>query len=322
MSVAPAFWQHRGPLARVLAPLGLVTRVLTARRVARPGWAAPVPVICCGNAGVGGAGKTPLALDICARLQLRGLAVHVLTRGFGGAASGVIRVDASVHTAAQVGDEPLLLAARAPTWVGADRAAAARRAVAAGAEILVMDDGLQNPGLRKDFAVLVIDGGAGFGNGFLLPAGPLRERVVDAAARCQAAVLIGADLTGAADSLPARLPVIRAHLVPGAGIEHAAGQRVIAFAGIGRPEKFFAMLRDQGAILVAARGFADHHRYDARELAALRAAAARETAVLVTTEKDFVRLDAAQREGIQPIGVTLAWDDPAQIETLLDGVAR
>src|SRR5271165_2755107 len=167
----PNFWQTGGLLSDSLAPFGAITAALTARRVARPGWHAPVPVICVGNAVVGGAGKTPVVLDLAARLSARGVAVHCLTRGYGGAARGAARVDSARHTAADVGDEALLLAARAPTWAGADRAATARAAVAEGAQALLMDDGLQNPSLEKTASLLVIDGGAGFGNGRLLPAG-------------------------------------------------------------------------------------------------------------------------------------------------------
>ncbi len=164
-------------MPRLLAPFSALTAGITARRVARPGWRAPVPVICCGNATVGGAGKTTLALDLARRLAARGVAVHCLTRGYGGRVGTVLRVASGVHPASLVGDEPLLLAAVAPTWVGRDRAASARAAAAADAAALVMDDGLQNPGLAKDLAFLVVDGAAGFGNGRLLPAGPLREPV-------------------------------------------------------------------------------------------------------------------------------------------------
>ncbi len=172
---APAFWQSDGVLPRLLSPLAALVAGATARRVAQPGWRAPVPVVCCGNAGVGGAGKTTLALDLGARLQRRGAAVAFLTRGYGGRVRGTARVGDG-DDAAEMGDEALLLAAVAPTFVGPDRAAGARAAVADGATVLVMDDGLQNPGLVKDLAFLVIDGAAGFGNGRVLPAGRCGSR--------------------------------------------------------------------------------------------------------------------------------------------------
>jgi tetraacyldisaccharide 4'-kinase len=315
----PEFWQAGGGrlVPALLSPAAWVVARATARRVARPGWRAPVPVICCGNAGVGGAGKTILALDLGARLLAGGVRPHFLTRGHGGRARGPLRVDTALHTAAEVGDEALLLAACAPAWVGADRAATARLAVAAGATHLIMDDGLQNPTLIQDCGLLVIDGAAGFGNGLVLPAGPLREPVEAAAARCRAGVLIGVDGAGALGQLPAGLPVLCARLVPGPEISAFRGRAVVALAGIGRPEKFFGMLAAAGVLVAARIGFADHHVFRARDLALIRAEAARLGAAIVTTPKDFVRLGVAARVGVAAIGVALAWDAPALVDALL-----
>ena len=313
---APGFWERDGLAARALAPLGGITARLTARRVARPGWRAPVPVFCCGNASVGGTGKTTLVLDLLHRLDRLGAQPHALLRGYGGRAPGPLAVDPARHGAALVGDEALLLAEAAPCWVARDRAAGARGAIAAGAGAIVMDDGLQNPSLIKDCSLLVIDGGVGFGNGRLLPAGPLRERVADAAARCRAAVLIGADRRGAASHLPPALPVLRADLVQDvSGL--TPGQPYFAFAGIGRPEKFFEGLRHAGITLAGRRAFADHHPYRAAELAALAEAARAADARLLTTPKDFARLPEDARAGIAVAGVRLAWADAAEIETIL-----
>jgi tetraacyldisaccharide 4'-kinase len=313
----PGFWQSGGLLSDALAPFGFITAALTARRVARHGWRAPVPVICVGNAVVGGAGKTPVVLDLAARLTARGVAVHCLTRGYGGAARGATRVDPARHTATEVGDEALLLAAVAPTWVGANRAATARAAVDAGARALLMDDGLQNPSLEKTASLLVIDGGAGFGNGRLLPAGPLREKVSAAAARCRAAIMIGADRLAAAAALPPNVAVMQASLAPGPDMLALAGRSVVAFAGIARPRKFFSTLEEAGMLLAESRAFADHHRYTARELADLRLAASTLGAVLVTTWKDFVRIPPGGRAAIVPLSARLAWAHEAAIEALL-----
>lgn len=313
----PAFWQHDTWLAHLLAPAARVGAALTARRVARPGWRAPVPVLCCGNAGVGGAGKTTVALDLAQRLQARGVAVHCLTRGYGGRVRGVLRVDPAQHDASLVGDEPLLLAAVVPTWVAADRAAGARAAVAAGAQALLMDDGLQNPSLIQDAALLVVDGAVGFGNGRVMPAGPLREPVYAAAARCRAAVLIGADAAGARGALPAGLPVLTATLVPDSALP---GTRVLAFAGIARPSKFHATLRQAGATVVECIDFPDHHRFTASELDRVMARAEALEARPVTTPKDAVRLPAAVRAQVLVAGVALRWDDPAALERLLAAV--
>lgn len=312
MIAAPRFWSHDGWPARLLSPLSPLGAVLTARRVAKPGWKAHVPVLCCGNATVGGAGKTTLTLDLAQRLIARDVAVHILLRGHGGQARAAHRVTPS-DTAGTVGDEALLLAAIAPTWIGADRAASARAAIAAGAQALLMDDGLQNPTLKKTASLLVVDGASGFGNGRVLPAGPLREPVARAAARCRAAVIIGPDTRNAAAHLPRTLKILRAHL---AQTEDLTGQRVFAFAGIAIPEKFFATLRQAGAILAGQASFPDHHVFTPSERAALRAQAAGLGAPLITTPKDIVRLppDFPARA----IGVRLLWDDPSQIDAMLD----
>jgi tetraacyldisaccharide 4'-kinase len=316
----PAFWRHgvRSPWPTLLAPLGAVVATVTARRIARPGWRAPVPVICCGNVTVGGAGKTTLALDLAGRLRARGVAVHVLLRGYGGSMRRMHRV-ASDDPASLVGDEARLLAEVAPAWIGADRAASARAAVAAGAQALLLDDGLQNPTLVKDLSLLVVDGGGGFGNGRVLPAGPLREPIAAGSARCQAAVLIGADETGAIAQLPSGLTLLRARLEQGPEIARFVGQPVLAFAGIARPEKFFDGLGQAGVTVRERRSFPDHHPYTAREIADVVQAAQRLGAIAVTTPKDAVRLPPALRGQVQVIGVRLVWDDEAAIERLLDG---
>jgi tetraacyldisaccharide 4'-kinase len=315
----PGFWRYgtRSPLPALLSPLSMLAARITQARVSRPGWAAAVPVLCCGNATVGGAGKTTLALDLGARLIARGLTMHFLTRGHGGAARGCLRVDPEVHDAAMVGDEALLLAAIAPCWVGADRAVSARAALADGAHILVMDDGLQNPSLVQTCPILVIDGASGFGNGRVLPAGPLREPVAAAAARASAAVLIGPDATGALALLPPSLPVLRAWLVPGA-IAGLPSRRVLAFAGIARPEKFFASVGQAGLELAGKQEFADHHAYSAREMRTLGARAAGLGAILLTTPKDHVRIAAEHRGTVHVLGVSLGWEDEAALDRMLD----
>ncbi len=309
----PAFWLRDGLLPRLLQPAASVVARFTARRVARPGWAAPVPVLCIGNAGVGGAGKTTVVLDVVARLQARGRRVHCLTRGYGGRAPAgtVLRVEPDAR-ADWVGDEALLLAAVAPTWRCGDRALAARAAIAAGADVLVMDDGLQNPTLRHSAAWLVVDAAVGFGNGRVMPAGPLREPAAVAAARCQAAVLIGDGPVPALD-----LPVLRARL---ASDTLLPAVRVFAFAGIARPSKFHATLRDSGAVLVGHADFPDHHAFLASELQDVFDRAATLFATPVTTPKDAARLAPVERAQVQIVGVRLMWEDPAAVEAILDSL--
>lgn len=313
---SPDFWQRDGVLPLLLSPLSSLAAATTRRRLRQPAFTASVPVLCCGNASVGGAGKTIVVLDLVRRLNRRGIAVHCLTRGYGGRVRGVVRVDPAHHSAATVGDEPLLLAAAAPTWVGADRAASARAAVAAGAELLLMDDGLQNPGLAKTASLLVVDGTVGFGNGRVMPAGPLREPAGEAASRCRAGVLIGADQARARAAMGG-LPVMEAWLVPDRALD---GERVFAFCGIGRPGKFFETVAAAGAVLAGSMQFADHHPYAMRELESVFAAAARLRAQPLTTAKDAVRLPASLRPQVDVLGVRLSWRDETAVEQILDEV--
>lgn len=319
---APGFWSGGGGLMPLLlSPISAIYAGVTARRMARPGWQAPVPVICCGNATAGGAGKTTVALDLGRRLADRGVAAHFLLRGYGGTLRGPVRVDPAKHDSTAVGDEALLLAELRPTWVSADRRAGAQAAVAAGAQTIVMDDGLQNPGLEKDLSLLVVDGGYGFGNGRIIPAGPLREPVAAAAARCRAAVLIGEDEAGVLAQLPPGLPVLRAKLVAGPEAAMLAGQPIFAFCGIASPRKFFATLQEAGAILAGRESFADHYPFDEGDMQALLAQADTLRALPVTTKKDFVRIPPAFRSRVTVVTVKLAWEEPAAIESLLDPLA-
>jgi tetraacyldisaccharide 4'-kinase len=315
---APEFWQHDGLAARLLEPAGwalagvgrLRERFVTPARV-------PVPVICVGNLVAGGAGKTPVALALATRLSARGRRVCCLTRGYGGALAGPVMVDRDRHDAQQVGDEALLLAAAAPTIVARDRAAGAGLALAQAAELIVMDDGFQNPGLAKDFSLLVIDGAVGFGNGRLLPAGPLREPIDAGIARAHAAVVLGADRSGIAARLGGALPVLGARLAPTREWDALRGRRVVAFAGIGRPAKFFDALDAHGITVVDRAGFADHHFYTRDQLARLDTAARAADAILVTTAKDAVRLPPELMGRITVLEVAVAWDDEPALERLL-----
>ncbi|EWY40356.1 tetraacyldisaccharide 4'-kinase [Skermanella stibiiresistens SB22] len=314
----PAYWYAPpGLAARLLRPAGGLFAAIGKVRQAsitpeHPG----VPVICVGNLVAGGAGKTPVALAIASALTDR--SVHFLTRGYGGRETGPILVEGDRHDAAAVGDEALLLARARPTWVARDRVAGAKAAAAAGAEVIVMDDGFQNPRLAKDLSILVVDGGAGFGNGHVIPAGPLREPVADGLARADAVVVLGRDVSGVAEAVGAKVPVLHARLVPDPAVAGTLrGRRVVAFAGIGRPAKFFATVEEIGAQLVGRIAFADHHPYAPDEVMRLVEHAASLDAALVTTAKDAVRLPRDAREMVQTIPVTVAWDDPKALDRLL-----
>jgi tetraacyldisaccharide 4'-kinase len=324
MRTPPAFWRHRagGLPSLLLSPVASVVSAVGAHRTERAGVRVPVPVFCCGNATVGGAGKTTLALDLAGRLAARGLRPHFLTRGHGGRTGRrVLRVDLALHDASLCGDEALLLARVAPCWVSADRAASARQAVADGAGALVMDDGLQNPGLHKDGSFLVVDGATGFGNGCVLPAGPLREPPLRALQRCRAVVLIGEDRTRIVPLLRGWRPILHASLVQGPGLEALLGRKIVAFSGIGRPDKFFDGLAAAGVALARRLAFPDHHVFTGRDLAGLRAARddAGEGTVLATTPKDAARLPAGFLQGVVIVGVSLAWQDQ-RLDSIIDAI--
>jgi tetraacyldisaccharide 4'-kinase len=264
---------------------------------------------------LGGAGKTPLALALAEILARR--RPHFLSRGYGGREAGPLKVDPSRHGAADVGDEPLLLAAAAPAWIARDRVAGAKAAVEAGAGVVILDDGFQNPFLAKDLAFLAVDGESGLGNGRVFPAGPLREPIAAALARAQAVVVIGEDRAGVARLVAGRCPVLGARLIPAPDAGRFAGARVYAFAGIGRPEKFFASLEAAGAEIAGRQSFPDHHPFSAAEIAELLAAAESAKAIPVTTAKDALRLPAAARDKVGVFAVRLAFDEPARIEAML-----
>ena len=318
MLSAPAFWHQRPGLAAALLTPGAMAWDLAGRlrRTTTRPYHAAVPVICVGNIVAGGAGKTPVVLSLAELLAGGSAGVHILARGYGGRLKGPVRVDPRRHDARAVGDEALLLAAAAPCWVGRDRAAAARAAIAGGAELLLLDDGLQNPGLDKTLTFLVIDAAYGFGNGRVIPAGPLREKVGSALSRSDAIVLIG---EGSA-AIDTSLPVLRAGLEPVAG-GRLAGRRLFAFAGIARPERFYTMLRRIGVELAGTRAYADHHSFRAGEIERLRREAERTDAELVTTAKDLVRLPAELCRGIEVLEVAIRWQDPAAVAALLAPLA-
>ena len=321
---APDFWGSKaGPggrlMASALSPLsGVFSLAGCARQCLTRPWRAAVPVICIGNLTAGGAGKTPCVVSIIERLTARSIKAHVLIRGYGGDATGPLNVDPARHDARAVGDEALVLSAAAPTWVGSDRRATARAAIGAGAQVLVMDDGFQNPSLVKDLSLVVVDGGFGFGNGRVIPAGPLREPVARGLARAHAAVLVGDDRTNVAARLGEGVALLRARLAPAPGGPELKGQAVVAFAGIGRPDKFFETLDDGGARVVARHAFADHHPYKKYELTRMVAQADAAGARAVTTEKDAVRLSGAERERIDVLRVRLEWADIGALDALLD----
>lgn len=297
---APEFWwrRKRSLTAWLLAPFGALLGAATLARMKREGASVGVPVICVGNPTVGGAGKTPAVIQITRRLTDAGMRPAILSRGYGGRLTGPVRVDPLLHGADEIGDEPLLLARAAPTFVARDRLAGARMAVEAGANILVMDDGFQNPSLTKSLSILVVDAGVGIGNGLCFPAGPLRAPLAPQLARAQALLVVGEGAAGervAREGYAAGISVLRGRLAPEAQVvARLFGKRVLAYAGIGRPAKFFETLRTLGVMIAATRAFPDHHPYTHAEIGELLAQAQAQDLLLVTTEKDVVRLSGSE----------------------------
>lgn len=322
---APGFWQAGAtsrwvPLLRPLSALygagnRLHQRIAGAQEIGRP-------VISIGNLVAGGAGKTPTTIALAARLRLLGQQPHIISRGYGGRLGGPVRVDPDRHTAQDVGDEAMLLAAMAPTWVGRDRPAAARAAVAAGASCILADDAHQTYALARRLNLLVVDGGYGFGNGQLLPAGPLREPAEAGLARSDAIVLIGKATVPLPDF--GRRPVFAATLEPNpADAVRLRDRRVLAFAGIGRPEKFFDSLQQVGATIVKTETFPDHAPYSEDTVMRLVETAHRLNAIPVTTAKDLVRLPVSGRAMVDVLRISLAFGAPDRVDAfIMDRISR
>jgi tetraacyldisaccharide 4'-kinase len=288
------WWLPGGKSLLLLSPIAAMYGAVAWWRMRATGKSAGVPVICLGNLTVGGAGKTPAALAVAHALLAEHVRPFFLSRGYGGRRAGPLRVSAATDRAVDVGDEPLLLARLAPTIVARDRLAGAKFARSCGASVVVMDDGFQNPSLAKDLAILLIDGTRGIGNGRIIPAGPLRAPLKTQIAHAQALIIVGPPAGAAAVADVARrygIAIYHGRLEPDANNLTALRRRkVLAFAGIGNPDKFFATLRE-AAIEVAERAsFPDHHCYSAADAQALIARAEAQNLMLITTEKDRVRL--------------------------------
>lgn len=322
---APDFWRadtNASLIPALLRPLSWIYRGLDRlNRSLQTTKHVGIPVLCVGNVVAGGAGKTPVAIAIAKFYLSKGLKPHFLSRGYGGSLNGPVRVDLDVHTFAEVGDEPLILAETAPAWVSRDRVKGAEAAKATGADIIIMDDGFQNPGLYKDLSLLVIDGDYGIGNGNMLPAGPLREPLESALSRAQAVVQVGGP-PGVLSALgPKReMPLFKTYLVPDTTAKVVSSERVVAFAGIGRPEKFYDSLRRAGCEVVESFSFADHHVYTEDEMMKMVERATSQDAALVTTRKDFMRLSGEARLMVTVFDIELSVESPRTFQEFLSSI--
>ena len=316
----PDFWQKDGIAAKLLSPLSTVWRagacIRTATTTARhPG----CPVFCVGNFTVGGAGKTPTAIALFDLLTRLGRTPHFVSRGYGGSITGPHQVDPVKDHADKVGDEPLLLAQEGPAWISRMRALGAEAARNAGANAIILDDGLQNPSLIKDCSFAVVDSAYGIGNGRVMPAGPMREPLLRGLEKVHAIILIGDQTPDFINDLPASVPILRAHVTPVNGADFK-DRKIVAFAGIGRPAKFYDSLKQVGANVVLTRDFADHHPFTDHEISALRTEATRQNAMLVTTQKDWMRLPSESRTGISSLNIRLMFEDPEQLSRIVTSV--
>jgi len=330
MIASPSFWYEQKKISDImlkcaLLPAGWLYGWLVRKRFDLY-FPVPMsrPVICVGNLVAGGAGKTPVALSLTGLLQDAGYNPHLLTRGYGGKESGPLQVSPGRDTAYDVGDEALLLVEKAPTWVSGNRPLGAQEAMDSGANIVVMDDGFQNPVIYKDFSIVVIDGIVGLGNRQVMPAGPLREKLKYGLGRADAIVIVGEDRTDAAGHIRrfTAVPVLEASLAADDGNPDIKGKKVFAFAGIGRPQKFRETLEAGGASIAGWTEFPDHFPYDEEDLKIIVDAAGAEGALLLTTTKDHVRLPESLRRKIQKFSVHLAWKNPSEIVPLIEQALR
>ena len=310
----PTFWNKRNFIARCLLPIGVVYSAATSLRLKlKKSRKAKIPVICVGNLTAGGTGKTPVSISVAQLLKSIGYNPCFVSRGYGGKLSG-ITVNPQIHSAKEVGDEPLLLARTAPVFINPDRYQAAQEAAKSDADIIVMDDGFQNPSLAKDVSLLVFDGGFGIGNAYPLPAGPLRENFTKGLKRASAAVIIGEDKFGL-ESMLGNIPVFKGKIV--SELPKLNSDKVIAFAGIGRPQKFYDSLKQYDIKIIDTIDFPDHHFYTISELRNMVEQAESSGAELITTAKDYVKIPHDLQSRFKVLEIKIEWQDSNKLKDFL-----
>jgi tetraacyldisaccharide 4'-kinase len=313
----PQFWQRKSILSITLLPLAAIYRLASHLRYSLISPYQPkLPVICIGNITIGGAGKTPTAIAIAKLLQEAGRNPIFLSRGYGGSIATPTMVDNTKHTAGEGGDEPLLLSRIAKTIISKNRIAGAKLAEQSGADVIIMDDGLQNPTIKKTLSLLVLDGGYGIGNGQIIPSGPLRESLGSALDKSTAVILIGNDTHNLAAKITGK-PLIKAKIQAKVATHNTNQTNYIAFAGLANPNKFFNTLRENNYPIIETVSFSDHYIYSNNDIEKLKEKAKKNSAGLITTEKDFVRLTKEQQQYVQTLPVEIIWEDIGTIKEIL-----
>lgn len=315
----PNHWKNKNFISLLLSPFGYMYGFVTHLRLKyKTSRKVSVPVICIGNLTAGGTGKTPVAISIASLLQQQGLTPFFVSRGYGGSLKNIL-VNSSLHTPQQCGDEPLLLAQQAPVVVNPDRFAGANTAINNGADIIIMDDGFQNPTLYKDLSFLVFDGSFGVGNEFCIPAGPLRENITEGLKRADAIIIIGEDKYNLQQRFS--LPCFCGKIKPQP--QNTKNKKVIAFAGIGNPQKFYNSLKECGFHLLETNDFPDHHYYNEAELNQLINKAQQQDAILYTTSKDFVKIPQHLQQYFHVLEICIKWENQqALIEFIINRVKK
>lgn len=310
----PKFWNNKNLISALLWPLGKIYAGVSAWKIKHT---TPIavnkPVICIGNLTAGGTGKTPVAISMARMLQDSGYNPFFVSRGYGGKLSNVI-VDIKNHSAKDVGDEPLLLSMQAPVSINSDRPSAAQKAIDNGADVIIMDDGFQNPGLQKDISFLVFDGGFGVGNSYPIPAGPLREDIHKGLMRADAIIIIGKDQTGLAQRLKS-LTIFQGYIE--VVNPDPKNKKIIAFAGIGRPQKFYNSLKEIGYEVLETKDFADHHFYTAAELSLLINRAKELGADIYTTSKDMTKIPFEMQKYFHVLEIKIKWEDEKSLKNFI-----
>jgi tetraacyldisaccharide 4'-kinase len=319
---APNFWHTDGIIPKLLEPAAHFFNLISIiNRTLISGINIGVPIICVGNIVSGGAGKTPIALSI-GKILGQKYNVGFLTRGHGGSIIGPVQVKTNHHAIDEVGDEALLLTKVAPTWVSKNRKEGALLAKAAGIEVIIMDDGFQNPSVHKDLSLIIIDGPYGFGNGRVIPAGPLREKISNGLIRADIIVVIGECSKSTKLQFPSDLPVFYASITPDKSNTVFSNKNVVGFAGIGRPQKFLTTLKDMGLNVLDFISFPDHYRFSEIEIYNLHSKAIKLNARLVTTAKDLTRVPKNVTHLCKPITVSIDWEDEPRLKELLYATAN